>query len=268
MRIGLGYGYFPEPCKTVLVVKESVYSKAREAFDGTGVLITTEGQKHLGAVIGSEEFRCKYVSDLVTVWVKEVETLSDIAKSDPHSSYSAYTHGLVHKWTYFQRTIPQCSELYQPVENSIRNSFIPAITGKISCSDPERNLFALPCRLGCLGIPNPVSTAPLFFEASTAITKPLVEKILSGDMVLDEATLHALDSNKKEKALENELKLSRTVADLRKILTDHLIRLTELNSEKGASCWLTTLPLLNAGFYLSMLKSKCVLLSQNALFSF
>ena len=249
--IGPGYGYFPNSRKTVLIVKESFHSKAKDIFGDTGVIITTQGQKHLGAAIGSDEFKDKFVTDLVKNWVKEVETLSEIAKSDPHAAYSAYTHGLVHKWTYFQRTIPDSAHLYQTLEDAIRNKFIPAVTGKLTCSDVERNLFALPCRMGGLGLSNPVKTANSSFEASVSITQPLVAKILSGDMILDDATIRILDTNKKSKLVEHELQLARTACDVKKCLPDHLRRLTELNSEKGASCWMTTLPLLNMGFYLN-----------------
>lgn len=250
-RIGPGYGYFPNSRKTVLIVKESLRSKAVDTFGTSGIIITTEGQKHLGAVIGSATFRRKYVSDLVSDWVKELQMLSEIAQSDPHAAYSAFTHGLLHKWTYFQRTIPDSAELYQPMEDVIRNTFIPSLTGNLACSDTERNLFALPCRLGGLGIPNPVTTAQPAYEASASITQPLVQKILSGDMLLDESTVRLVEKNKKEKVAEKEIHLIRVAADVKKSLPDHLRRLTELNSEKGASCWLTTLPLLNMGFYLN-----------------
>ena len=52
-------------------------------------------------------------------------------------TYSVFTFGLVHKWGYFQRTIPDTAELYQPLEDAIRTKLIPSLTGR-SCSDLER----------------------------------------------------------------------------------------------------------------------------------
>ena len=50
---GPSYGYFPLPTKTVLIVKPEYKEPAIEAFEGTGVKITKEGEIHRGDVIGS-----------------------------------------------------------------------------------------------------------------------------------------------------------------------------------------------------------------------
>ena len=161
--MGPGYGYFPNARKTVLIVKEEHLEKAKNLFGGRGVIITTQGQRHLGAAIGSVGFRERYVNGLVADWVKEVEVLAEYARADPHAAYAAFTFGLVHKWSYFQRTIPDSDAFYLPLESAIRGKLIPAITGR-SCSDLERELYELPCRLGGLGIPNPVRTAGASFQ--------------------------------------------------------------------------------------------------------
>ena len=139
--VGPGYGYFPQARKTVLIVKEKYLenAKAKKIFSETGIHITTQGQRHLGAAIGCTEFREKYVSSLVNEWVKKVELLAEYGKSEPNASYCAFTFGLVHKWGYFQMTIPDSASYYIPLETAIREKFIPAITGK-SCSDLERDI--------------------------------------------------------------------------------------------------------------------------------
>ena len=71
-------------------------------FKDTVVNITTvQGQKHLGAVIGSREYLEEYVSKKVTNWVSEVTKLAGFALSQPQACYAAYTFGLKHPWTYF-----------------------------------------------------------------------------------------------------------------------------------------------------------------------
>ena len=42
--------------------------------------------------------------------------------------------------------------LLQPIEDSLRHDLIPAITGRQAINDVERRMFALPTRLGGLGI--------------------------------------------------------------------------------------------------------------------
>ena len=55
--------------------------------------------------------------------------------------------------------------------------FIPALVGK-PVSDLERSLFALPVRLGGLGICDPRALANSEFAASVKVTQPLVNCIL------------------------------------------------------------------------------------------
>ena len=55
--IGPKYGYHPLPSKTILTVKEEFKQKALEIFGGTQVQITTKGERHMGAVEGSGEFK-------------------------------------------------------------------------------------------------------------------------------------------------------------------------------------------------------------------
>ena len=48
----------------------------------------------MGAVIGTEEFKEEYVGEKVSEWVKEVDVLSDIARTEPQAAYSAFMHDL------------------------------------------------------------------------------------------------------------------------------------------------------------------------------
>ena len=53
---GPKYGYYPLASKTILIVKPEHRQIAEEIFGDSGVKITTEGERHMGAVIGTEEF--------------------------------------------------------------------------------------------------------------------------------------------------------------------------------------------------------------------
>ncbi len=127
--IGPSFGYFANPCKTWLIVKDDHLSTAFKLFAGTGVNFTTEGKRHLGAALGPRSFVSSYVKAKVNTWVASNYKLSEIAKTQPHAAYSAYTHGLASKWTYFLRTIPDIADLLQPLEDAITSKFIPALTG-------------------------------------------------------------------------------------------------------------------------------------------
>ena len=46
----------------------------------------------------------------MTEWSSCVNTFSDIAKSQPQAAFSALTHGLLSKWTYLCRVLPNISQ--------------------------------------------------------------------------------------------------------------------------------------------------------------
>ena len=48
-------GYYPNASKSLLIVKEQYIDEAKTLFAGSEVTITTEGHKHLGAVIGNPQ---------------------------------------------------------------------------------------------------------------------------------------------------------------------------------------------------------------------
>ena len=79
--LGPKYGYFPKASKSYLIVKEDKLGEARNVFNNSNVSITIEGKSHLGAVIGSNEYREEYVKDLVNDWNNQLVFLSSIAES-------------------------------------------------------------------------------------------------------------------------------------------------------------------------------------------
>ena len=76
--LGSLYGYYPNTSKTWLIVKPAYLSNAHALFDGTGVQITVEGKRHMGAALGSHLFAEQYVSEKVESWSCCVGKLSDI----------------------------------------------------------------------------------------------------------------------------------------------------------------------------------------------
>jgi len=110
------------------------------------VNITAEGRPYLGAAIYTS-YIADYVAKKVNLWIEELTLLVAIARSQPHSAYSAFTHGLISKWLFIARTIPDVSSYYEPLEVCVC-IFIPAVTGRSPPGDLERNLLALPWWFG------------------------------------------------------------------------------------------------------------------------
>ena len=174
--MGPSLGYYPNAKKCWLVTKQGKEDAAREVFHDTAINIYTQDQKHLDAVLGSRAYLEEYVNGKVEGWVDQVVKLAEFAATYPQASYAAYMLGLKRRWTYYLRTLPDTEDLLEPLERAISYAVIPAVTGH-TCMPAERDLLALPVRKGGLGITNSCHIAASEYEASTAITEPLVEQI-------------------------------------------------------------------------------------------
>ena len=86
--------------------------------------VTVQGQKHLGAPVGSREYLEEYVSEKVTNWINDIAKLAEFALSQPQVCYAVYTFGLKHRWTYFISTLPDIQDLLEPLENAISHMLI------------------------------------------------------------------------------------------------------------------------------------------------
>ena len=58
--------------------------------------MTISGQRHLGAVIGSELYQKEYIEEIVSKW-DELLLLTEIAEIQPQAAHSAYIHGFKSK---------------------------------------------------------------------------------------------------------------------------------------------------------------------------
>ena len=92
------YGYYPQASKTILIVKKRFEAKAKAIFGKSRIKISTRGERHMRAVVGSERFKDDYVSNKVEKWVQDIEQLSNIAKEEPQSALSSFTRAIFHRW--------------------------------------------------------------------------------------------------------------------------------------------------------------------------
>ena len=194
MRIGPKYGYFPNPAKCVLIVKDPKSEKEAEELFGEYNMEFTTGNRHLGAVLGSTQSKVEFVTTKVDQWVDDVKQLANIAISEPQAAYTGYCSGIQHRWTFFQRTIPGISELMRPLEREIRETLIPALVGR-QVSNEEREITALPVRYGGLGIKKPGDDCDPEYQASKEITKELKDAIIL--QAIDFRNLPTLEKRKK-----------------------------------------------------------------------
>ena len=243
-------GYTPNAAKSVLIVKPELYGTAMETFSDSGVIITKEGQRHLGAVIGTEGYKKKYIEEKVTEWIEEIDVLSDVARTEPHAAYSAFTHGLQHQWAFCMRTIPGISPLLRPLEDSIRNTFIPAVMKSPTLGNDERALLELPPRLGGMGITSPTKMADVENINSINLTRSLTNKIISQD-TYGEIDQNIVTEQKKKIASDRQREQKNSLDHLKSVLPAETVRKINTAQEIGASNWLTSLPIRAKGFNLN-----------------
>ena len=111
---GPRYGYFAEPTKSTLVVKERLYDQAKALFADLQVNIVLSS-RFLGGCVGHQDGVQDYVRSKVQGWIDAVCCLANAAKNYPQSAHSAFTHSLSNEWTYVQRVIDCDAEEYAPL---------------------------------------------------------------------------------------------------------------------------------------------------------
>ena len=187
----------------------------------------------------------------MSVWDSEIKSLSEIASSQLQAAYATLTHGIISRWTHLMRTVPGIGNLFQPLEDEIRHRFLLALTGREAPSDAERELIALPARQGGLSIPIPTRAASRQFTWSVEITAPLV------GLIAQQGPQHSAVAQARQKEPEAAVcsrNLSNTTKEadtLKSKLSKVKQMAIEHASEKGASSWLTTIPMLRYGYNLN-----------------
>ena len=191
----------------------------------------------------------RFVADKVKGWAEEVIEPSRFAESQPHAAYCAFMHGLSSRWLFVSRTVPSDSAVFQPLEDMICQVFIPALTGCSPHSDSVRQLFALPARWGGLGVFVPISGCASELSASCSITEPLCQCIRDHtSSIVDAFSAQLTRRNAVHRARSQGY--SDCFSDLHQQLEPSLQRAMDLAAVRGASSWLTTVPLNEHGFAL------------------
>ncbi len=168
--------------------------------------------------------------------------------SQPQAARAAFTHGLIGKWVFLCRTCGDISQYLQPLEDLIHQKFVPALTGH-ECDTPTRKILALPARHGGLGLSNPVKMAHAEYKNSRHISAPLSDKMVQQETELETVLDEVLKRRRAVKA-EKRKDTLKSASSLRESLPRTLQRCLDVASEKGASNWLSCMPLQRHGFVL------------------
>ena len=146
--------------------------------------------------------------------------------------------------------IPDIEAELQPLEDAIRYSFLPALTGRQAFSDMERELLALPARHGGLGILDPTKCANSQFSASSKVSEPLAS------LIQQQKVDYPMQTQVEQRQAKATIRSSHRKAVIEEVdvikskLPKTQQTAMEQASEKGASAWLTAIPIAEYGFSL------------------
>ena len=175
---------------------------------------------------------------MVSHWVSEVVQLAEFALTQPQACYAAYTFGLKQRWTYFLRTLPDIRDLLEPLENAISQVLIPAIT-EHRCKQLDRDVLALPVRLGGLVLGNPSRESLVVSTPHQSKSQRPSWRISYLKRTNYQTSPLSGRHNKQSKAAEE---LKDTAERIRESTPPKIKRVLDLTTEKGSSMWLTILP--------------------------
>ena len=139
------------------VIDETDFAEANTLFGHLGVKVVTS-HRLLGGHIGLSKGLQEYVDEKVARWKDYVARTASVAPSQPQDAYVALTKSLACEWDYLQRVVPECGPAFEPVEESLRETFLPSLFGT-EISETERRLFQLPVKFSGLGIRDPTLTS-------------------------------------------------------------------------------------------------------------
>ena len=98
-----------------------------------------EGKIHLGAVIGTTNYRQNYMKEKIEQWITELRMLSKIAWHEPQAAYSYFIIGCKNQPTYFMQTFRNISNQLKQQDEIVRTEFIPAISGTLTVQTSQEN---------------------------------------------------------------------------------------------------------------------------------
>ena len=243
---GPALGYYANPKKTWLVLKEDQHENAVKCFEDTDVRSPQVCKGYWGSPLGASSFKKTYFQLKVDKLKEKFQSLVEIAATQPQVIYAALIISINNKWSYLVRTTETIGHLLQPIEDVLRHDLIPAITGR----QEERRMFALPTRLGGLGIEILPEVADQLYSNSRKVTEPLKNSICGREKMDESHTDAELSRLSREVKNDNKEMHRRRAEGVYKEVTANGRKALSSAEQKGSFSLLSTLPVEENGFAL------------------
>ncbi|KAL7463415.1 hypothetical protein ACHAXS_003796, partial [Conticribra weissflogii] len=240
-KLGPIYGYFIQPEKSFHICSSSQISKSKPLFAAANLHFQyVQGTRYLGSYIGEKDFFPTWIKPQIQEWVSAIQDLSLAAVKYPQATYSVFTHCLQNQWSHLCRTTPNIGPFLSPIEQSIKNSLLPALFHLDNIDDSLREVISHPIKLAGLNILNPTIQAGFSYDTSLLTTESLVDCLLYHA----EIDLTAHHQNISETRRQCHQKIYKLHEDL---LNKHLSTVSSevqhrLARAKVGGSWLTVIP--------------------------
>ena len=254
--MGAAYGYHTNAAKTLLLVKTENMDEASQLFDGTGIRVVTGCAKYLGSFIGEPGPVEECVKTRVADWVEEIHQLATFAETEPHAALASVTHGLRGRWNYLLRTVPFSPGNIEALDTAITTKLLPALTGWGEQPSGLVDLLRLPARLGGIALPSFLQLGLSELLNSREVVKHQVQNILHQNVVdwlpltAKEIQEEAMSARKVAYQQRRRHEAARCQEIVERSGSELSRRLEQLTA-KGASSWLTAMPISEHGLHLS-----------------
>ena len=100
--------------------------------------------------------------------------LAEVARKYPQSAYTRLQKSLQQEWAFIQRVTPVVGDSLGPVEEALKDTYMPALFEGLREGVTEQGVTCLPVKQAGLALPDPSHTAPENWMASCVITRHLV----------------------------------------------------------------------------------------------
>ena len=144
-EIGPYIGYHPNGSKSTLVVKKQYLEQATMIYANTGITITCDRTKHLGACIGEENFKRLCETQSWRLDWRNQRIGADSTYSPTCSLRRLYSRSTAQIYLHYEN-YKQHWNSHDSLKNTIRSILLPVLLNGYSRSDMERNLFSLPAK--------------------------------------------------------------------------------------------------------------------------
>ena len=236
---GNAFEYNVKPSKCQLIERENCHESAIKVIEGTNITMVDDFRV-LGLVIGTPSACDKYIKSEIEKTATLIEKFSKITKASPQNAYSCYTKGVQNKLNFLTRKTPEAFKKMDENEKNVRQQLIPSITGKNHITDEDRNLFALPLRMGGLDL-----LSNRDFSKNYEWSRAICDLLENSDTEKAETEQTLINRNIKTET--QNIRLSKKGKIIESCSSEKKLTIN-LASQKGGSNWLGVLPLKNTIF--------------------